>query len=633
LSQDNRWLSVRTHNYWFSFFSTSVQSASDSIVKQHRDLKKRLIIGDQRSGLYLFYNEKEPETAVKAELGVVFEGELYNKKEIEEEYKIEADQNCAQIIAQLYSKIGSRAIEKIKGIYCLIIWDKTEKLLLCVRDRLGIYPLFYSIKAGDLYVSTSLESLTLYAGIDKEVDRMQIAEHLLDRWVEPERTYYKQIKRVLPGNVLEIRGSYLNRYRYWKRADKPLKSAEEAELAEFDNLLKQAVDRTIGGRRAGIFLSSGIDSVTVAAIAAQLTAKEEFRPIALSLYFPHPAKDESLIQSSVAKRLGFNHTLISLDESLGSKDPLDSFLNMSFNWPVPPIIFWSPAFYYLGLKGVEQGCQVILTGEGGDEWVGVGPYLAADLIKSIDLKGLYDFWIYLNRSHTLTKLGALNITLWKFSLRVVLGKALRNALFRISPRLFKQRARRLITESFPDWFAPDLELKNELIEKIYEFTERQLQSLSQSGSFYSYNGQIYFEHPVTSIGHEQSFEMGKRIGVKISAPFLDSDLIDLLYAAPPNFLIRNGYGKAPTRKILAKTFPELNFDKQKKFFLDPLADSLLLKKLPEIYKSEKTPSFLADLEIIDKKRFNAYKDKSDKNGNSLFFLREILNLETWLSGK
>jgi hypothetical protein len=135
------------------------------------------------------------------------------------------------------------------------------------------------------------------------------------------------------------------------------------------------------------------------------------------------------------------------------------------------------------------------------------------------------------------------------------------------------------------------------------------------------------------MAHEQTFEMGSRIGIKILAPFLDSDLIDLLFAAPPNFLIRNGYGKSPTRKILVDTFPGLNFDKQKKFFLDPLVDNLLLKRLPEIYRSEKIPARLVDLEIIDKKRFNTYKDSSAKSSNSLFFFREILNLETWLSNK
>ena len=138
----------------------------------------------------------------------------------------------------------------------------------------------------------------------------------------------------------------------------------------------------------GIFLSGGFDSISVAAFAtdiARRTAQPD--PIALSLAFPDPTCNEEVVQRGVAKGLGIDQVLLSFEEALGGRGLIEAATGLIAEWPVPMLNLWNPAYATLAARGRARGCRVILTGNGGDEWLAVSPFLAADLIKSLDVVG------------------------------------------------------------------------------------------------------------------------------------------------------------------------------------------------------------------------------------------------------
>src|SRR5207253_11068065 len=121
----------------------------------------------------------------------------------------------------------------------------------------------------------------------------------------------------------------------------------------------------------------GLDSVSVAAAAVEQTRTQGLpSPTALSLVFPQPEMSEEVVQRSVATQLGLPHIVRPFYDAVGKKKLLEPAIELSASLPSPLMNTWLPAFYGLGLEARRQDCRTILTGNGGDEWLTISPYLS-----------------------------------------------------------------------------------------------------------------------------------------------------------------------------------------------------------------------------------------------------------------
>ena len=108
---------------------------------------------------------------------------------------------------------------------------------------------------------------------------------------------------------------------------------------------------------------------------------------------------------------------MTLGDAVGHDGLLLAALKMNSHWSMPMLNPWNPAYHRLGLEGKQRGCKVILTGGGGDEWLGVTPLLAADLIRTLDVVGLYRLWSTMQSSYPLPWHLIIRNTLWTFGAR------------------------------------------------------------------------------------------------------------------------------------------------------------------------------------------------------------------------
>lgn len=567
-------------------------------------------------------------TAQGRSCGVLFDGVLYNRADLAASLGLPPKTPDATLLLSAYERWGVELTRHIKGIFAFVIWDGSQRRLLAVRDPLGSYPLFYATgTAGRLLVSTSIDALVRHPSVDPAVNRAALADHLSRRWPYPSETFYSAVRRVPPGCRLLITTAGTRVDRYWDPAPagEPVNWITEEELETFDQRLDTAVERALDQGRAGIFLSGGLDSISIAAIAADLTRRSHRPlPIALSLGFPHPDCNEEHVQRGVAASLGIEQEFVPFGEAAPEQGLLSAALEQTRRSPAPMLNTWRPAYTELALRGKRRGVEVILSGAGGDEWLCVSPYLAADLIRGGDLAGLGKLLVSRQRSYRLSALRLLRGTLWTYGARPLAGLA----LHRLAPRAWHANRLGRLRRQRRSWVAPDAALRKELDRR----TDDALTPAAPVAGFYLQDVRASLDHALTCMELEEIFEMGRRLDLKFLHPYWDADVVDMLYRTPPALLSRNGRAKGLVRDTVARRFPALDLERQKKVAGTSFYRSVLQAEIPELWQRSGGARSLEAMGIVDGRKTNAMVEASlsQSSREGLGRVWELLNLDAWV---
>ena len=178
----------------------------------------------------------------------------------------------AQLVALVYRRWGAGLFDRLDGCYLAAVWDEASSRLTLGHDALGRHPLFYSQGSGSLYFGGNVLSLAASGQVPQQINRLSIALELLLFWPEAGQTFFESIHRVRPGHYLVVdRGLTIHDHTFWE----PIPADDEPWLPPqavhdaFEPALMSAVARCMELEPQGIMLSGGVDSVTVAALAAQ----------------------------------------------------------------------------------------------------------------------------------------------------------------------------------------------------------------------------------------------------------------------------------------------------------------------------------------------------------------------------
>jgi asparagine synthase (glutamine-hydrolysing) len=310
---------------------------------------------------------------------MIYNGEVYNFKEIASKYNIHPHTHSdTEIILEAFAKAGVDSINDLNGMFALAIWDTQEEKLYLIRDRIGVKPLYYTISDNNFAFASELKALFLLPE-KKEIDHDSIAQFLHLGYIPGEATIYKNYNKLLPGHyAIWHKGSFTAKP-YWTLTDKLDKtpvSDENSAKKHLKTLLESSVNYCmISDVPVGVFLSGGVDSSTVAAVAQSTSAI----PVStFSIGFEEKKYNESHFAAEVAKHIGSNHHEFIVTEQ-DALHLVEKLLDMYDE----PYADSSAIPTFLVSQLARKHVTVALSGDGGDElFMGYGFYFWAKRLNN-----------------------------------------------------------------------------------------------------------------------------------------------------------------------------------------------------------------------------------------------------------
>jgi asparagine synthase (glutamine-hydrolysing) len=559
------------------------------------------------------------EVAVEDDLAVVFAGWLSNRNELEPAAGRHTGSNAALILAR-YRWKGRASLAALTGRFAVVVFDAARDQVVATRDQLGTYPLFWAASGEELLFSNGIHVLLSQPGVSRELNRAALADHLRWQWPDPGETFFSALRRVPPAHALVDDAGGRRCLRNWQPVAPGVpRWASAEEVATFEDAFAAAVGRTLQLAPLGIWLSGGLDSVSVAALAAD--AAGERPPLALSLWFPDDDNDEHLVQRSIAQQLSMPQVMMPLSEAVAPFGVLEAMVDMGRDWPAPLSHPWLAAYVALARIGVARGCAAILTGHGGDEWLAVTPYVATDRLARLDLAGVARVAAVARRSHGFSTWDLVQAYGWTFGLRPLVGRRL---LGRLSSPALAWRDHRQLQRLTPDWLAPDPELARQIDDRFVPEPA--------PTSFYERELERSLDHPLAAMDFEEIYHAGQRAGAPIISPFVDVRLVELLYRVPPDVLNGGGRSKGLVRWGLGRRFPELRFDSQKKVSGMSTLVRLMGEEAASLWRTAGCAPSLERLGIVDQRFLDQAAEEAFREPPGLKTRRlfDVLAAETFV---
>ena len=333
----------------------------------------------------------QPMSTPDGRLSLVYNGEIYNYRELREELpEYSFRSNCdTEVILAAYLKWGIRCVERFNGMFAFALYDRESGELFLVRDRMGQKPLYYW-KCGDQLVFASvLAPIMKCPGFQGKIRKEVLPRFLFQEYINAPETILEDVFKVEPGTVLTWHAavSRMSIYRYWDVSERyeamqrePVSDFGEAK-EHLKELLRSAVRRRmIADVPLGSFLSGGYDSSLISAIAQEQLGSTPLQTF--SIGFEEKDYDESPYAAAIAEYLGTDHT----QRIIGEQDLLElvSDLPKFFDEPMSDS---SQIPTMLVSKLAREKVTVALSGDAGDEFFcGYGIY---DLVrKAQELDGI-----------------------------------------------------------------------------------------------------------------------------------------------------------------------------------------------------------------------------------------------------
>lgn len=333
----------------------------------------------------------QPMSTPDGRLSLVYNGEIYNYRELREELpEYSFRSNCdTEVILAAYLKWGIRCVERFNGMFAFALYDRESGELFLARDRMGQKPLYYWKSGDQLVFASVLAPIMKCPGFQGKIRKEVLPRFLFQEYINAPETILEDVFKVEPGTVLTWHAavSRMSIYRYWDVSERyeamqsePVSDFGEAK-EELKELLRSAVRRRmIADVPLGSFLSGGYDSSLISAIAQEQLGSTPLQTF--SIGFEEKDYDESPYAAAIAEYLGTDHT----QRIIGEQDLLElvSDLPKFFDEPMSDS---SQIPTMLVSKLAREKVTVVLSGDAGDEFFcGYGIY---DLVrKAQELDGI-----------------------------------------------------------------------------------------------------------------------------------------------------------------------------------------------------------------------------------------------------
>ena len=318
----------------------------------------------------------QPMVSADGRFIITYNGEIYNFQEMRPELEARGikfrGHSDTEVMLEAFAAFGIEAtVKRLIGMFTIGVWDRRERVLTLVRDRLGIKPLYWTKSGGLFLFGSELKALRAHPGWTPRTDRAAVAAFMRHNYIPAPHTIYESVHKLEPGTILTYRPHGEPQItRYWDARAiaqaglaNPL-AVNDAELTDhLEELLRDAVGRRmVADVPVGAFLSGGVDSSAVVALMKAANAG----PVrTYTIGFELPGFDETAHAAAVARHLGTDHTELTVT----AKEALDVIPQLPDMYD-EPFANSSQIPTHLVSAMTRRHVTVALSGDGGDELFG-----------------------------------------------------------------------------------------------------------------------------------------------------------------------------------------------------------------------------------------------------------------------
>jgi len=356
------------------------------------DEPKGVHLGFRRLAIVDLAGGSQPMWTADGQLGVIFNGEIYNHAELRAELEklgrvFRTDHSDTEVLLHGYAQWGDKFVERLNGMWAFVIYDRARQRLFGSRDRFAKKPFYYFHENGTFGFASELNALRQHPSCPREISRLSLKKYFAYCYIPAPRSIYERVWK-LPGGhslSLDLTTGTLKTWMYWEFVlwnpiERLMRKDEAAmikygDTAQLEAGIVEALERAVKCRLMsdvplGVFLSGGIDSSAIAALAARHMGEGQLNTF--SIGFSDPTFDESAYARLVADRIGakHHHQALELDDAARLAPELVAQLD-------EPLGDGSLLPTYLLSRFTRQHVTVALGGDGGDElFAGYDPFRA-----------------------------------------------------------------------------------------------------------------------------------------------------------------------------------------------------------------------------------------------------------------
>lgn len=551
---------------------------------------------------------------------IVFNGEVYNFKNIREELKQLGhnfvSESDTEVILCAYKAWGMACLDKFIGMFAFSILDKKLGKMFLVRDRAGVKPLYYHDNGNEFIFSSELKSLYEHPDFTKELNKEALPYYFQFGYIPAPYTIFQNTHKLEPGHYLElqIKKLELKISRYWSVDDcykqEKFDKSEAEILDNLEELLTDAVEqRMVSDVPVGVFLSGGYDSSLVTA----LLSKNRSRKLhTYTIGFENKVYNEAEHAKIIANHFGTEHT----EHYVSRQNMLDKVENLPFYYDEP--FGDSSAIPTMIVSELaKRDVTVALSADGGDEaFCGYSKYFFLQKFSNIFSSGF-------KKSMLKTLLDNVSEKSVE-GINLLLPKTLKQTNIRDKYNKFKRAINAdslgdifLQASSYVDRKEVDRFLKIVNNQRMY-----QKFLMDNKNTFIDEMMRVDYKTFMVDDVLTKVDRATMSVSLEGREPLLDHRIVEYMARVPVDLKYKNGQGKYLARQILYKYIPQSIIDKPKAGFQIPLREWLQsdLKYLVERYLH---PSRMDD-EIFDLKEIEKIKKElflgKRTNASKVWFL-------------
>lgn len=549
---------------------------NDSFVSLgHRRLS---IIDLSNNGTQPLYNED-------GSIAIVFNGEIYNYKELKEElilkghtFKTETD---TEVLVHGYEEYNTSLFPKLRGMFSFVIYDKNEKEIIGVRDQFGIKPFYYYKNEDEFMFASEIKAFLGHPNFKKEVNKKCLKMYLIFQYSVFEETFFKNVYKLRPGHYFKYNGesfveeSY-NEVSYNKNEDDYKKMKDE-----LDKILKESIKyhQTTADVEVGSYLSGGVDSSYVVSVAKPDKT--------FSVGFSETGFDETTYAKELSDLLKINN----YQKHISSDEFFDILPTVQYHTDEPHANLSTVPLYFLS-KLASEKVKVVLSGEGSDEmFAGYNEYQEHYLLK-----------IYKNIPLFIRKMIAKSVSIFPHfpgqNTLILYGKPFEQRYIGHGSIFDENEINKVLNENLRD----NMKVKD--ITKPYLDKVKNKDDVTKKMYL-----DMHFWLPQDILLKADKMTMANSIELRV--PLLDKVVFDYAKTIPTKYQVRDGQTKYMFREIAKEAIPEEWAKRRKLGFPVPFSKWIRNEKYYKMIKESFNEEYVD--EFFDKKYINNLLEKHYNN--------------------